>query len=116
MDVNWFTVRDAYSIVAMSVIGCRFSGKGRFSVWAADRGVNQILNIMEAACKAAFEYRGGHWMSKRMLFGLTNAPATFAHNMDLMISEVKEQLKEHIPDQDIDNYYNDTTISGPGDD
>jgi len=73
----------------MSVIGCRFSGKGRFSVWAADRSVNQILNIMEAACKAAFEYRGGHWMSKRMLFGWTNAPATFAHNMDLMIFRSK---------------------------
>ena len=115
-DLNRFTVRDAYPIVAMSVILRRFAGKGRFSVWDADRGFNQILNTLDAACKAAFEYQGGHWMSKRMLFGLTNAPATFARNMDPTISEVKEQFKEHIPDQDVDNYYDDTTISGPGDD
>ena len=115
-DLNRFTIRDAYPIVAMSVILRRFAGKGRFSVWDADRGFNQILNTIEAACKAAFEYRGGHWMSKRMLFGLTNAPATFARNMDPTISEVKEQFKRHILDQDIDNYYDDTTISGPSGD
>ena len=116
MDLNRFTIRDAYPIVAMAVILRRFAGKGTFSIWDADRGFNQIMNTLEAALKAAFEHKGGHWMSWRMLFDCTNAPITFARNINPMIAETKEDLKEQAPDQAMDNYYDDCILSGPSDD
>ena len=94
----------------------RIAEKGMFSIWDAHRGFNQIMNTLEAVVKAAFEYKGGHWMSWRMLFGCTNAPATFARNMDPTIAETKAALKEKAPDQDMDNYYNDCILSGPSED
>jgi len=48
-DLNRFTIRDAYPIIAMSIILRRFVGKGRFSVWDADRGINQMFHTSEAA-------------------------------------------------------------------
>jgi hypothetical protein len=73
------------------------------------------MNTLEAALKMAFEYKGGHWMSWRMLFGCTNALATFARNMNSTITETKEALTLRAPNQDMDNYYNDCILSGPSD-
>src|SRR5436189_6284280 len=87
-----------------------------FSMWDADRGFNQITNTLRAALRAAFEHKGGHWMSWRMLVGCTNAPATFARNMDPTITETKAELKEKNPEQDLDNYYDDCILSGPSED
>jgi hypothetical protein len=115
-DLNRATVHDAYPIVAMQVILSRFSGKGMFSIWDVDRGCNQIMNTLRAALRAAFECQGVHWMSWRTLFGCTNAPATFARNMDPTITETKAELKGKTSDQELDNYYADYILSGPSED
>lgn len=60
MDLNRVMAHDAYPIVSMQVILSRFSGKGMFSIWDADRGFNQIMNTLRAALRAAFEYKDGH--------------------------------------------------------
>ena len=51
-----------------------------------------------------------------MSFSTTNAPATFAHNMAPTIKDIKAELKEKTPDQDVDNYYDDCIQSGPAED
>jgi hypothetical protein len=58
-DLNRVTVRDAHHIIAMAVILSRFAGKGMFSIGDADRGFSQIMNTLETAVKAAFEYIQG---------------------------------------------------------
>src|SRR5271169_6474701 len=67
----------------------------------------------DAMVKAAFEYMKRHYMSRRMLFGLTGAPATFCRNNEPTIRETKERLIIEAPDHDIDNYFDDNIISGP---
>ena len=100
----------------MTVILSRFAGKGMFCLWDADRGFNQITATVRAAHRAAFEHLEELWMSWRMSFGTTNAPATFARNMVPTIKDVKTELKGKVPDQDVDNYYDDCIQSGPAED
>ena len=112
-DLNRVTVKDAYPITLMSDIFSKMSGKGLFSMWDADRGFCQIMMTGAAMRKAAFEYKKRHYMSQRMLFGLTGAPATFNRNNEPTIRETKERLSTEAADQDIDNYFDDNIISGP---
>ena len=114
-DLNRVTVKDAYPITTMSAIFSKMSGKGLFSMWDADRGFFQIIMAWLAMRRAAFEYKKRHYMSLRMLFGLTGAPATFCRNNEPTIQETKERLVTEAPDHDIDNYFDDNIISGPED-
>ena len=111
-DLNRVTVKDAYPITTMTDIFSKMSGKGLFSMWDADRGFCQIIMAQDAMVKAAFEYVKRHYMSRRMLFGLTGAPATFCRNNEPTIRETKERLVAEAPDHDIDNYFDDNIISG----
>ena len=111
-DLNRVTVRDAYPVTPMSVILNKMSGKGLISIWDADRGYYQIIMDRDASRKAAFEYKNRHYMSLRMLFGLSTAAATFDRNNEPTIRATKERLEAEVPDHDIDNYFDDNIISG----
>jgi len=83
-----------------------------FCIWDPDCGFNQITATSQAAHRAAFEYLEELWMSSRMSFGTTNAPAIFACNMAPTIKDIKVELKEKVLNHDVDNYYDDCIQSG----
>ena len=113
-DLNKVTVFDAYPIVPMNTIMARLAGKGRFSIFDADRGFLQITHTRRAMLRTAFELLGRLYCSTRMLFGEVNAPATFMRNMAPMIDGLQEQILEKMPDsgESIDNYFDDVILSG----
>ena len=122
-DLNKVTVSDAYPIVPMSTIMSNLSGKGRFSVFDADRGYFQILHTPRAMRRAAFELLGRLYYSTRMLFGEVMALATFMRNMSPLVDETRELFKvdpktdrgSDVKFTDVDNYFNDVILSGHAD-
>jgi hypothetical protein len=101
--------------VPMNMIMARLAGKGRFSIFDADRGfLLQITHTRRAMLRTAFELLGCLFCSTRMLLGEVNAPATFMRNMEPMVGGLQEQLLEKMPDsgESIHDCFGDVILSG----
>ena len=87
-NINQSTVLDRYPIPRIDelvdMVGCR---KPRiFSSLDLMRGYHQVRMAEDSKQKTAFTCHLGLFQYRRMLFGLTNAPATFQHLMSQLFS------------------------------
>ena len=83
--LNLATVKDAYPLPCIDDTLDMLAGKRWFSTPDLASGYWQASLSPEARCKTAFATHSGFFQFKVMLFGLCNAPATFAWLMDRVL-------------------------------
>jgi len=86
------TVKDAYPIPRMDEC-IDFLGDSRvFSTLDCNAGYWKIPVAEEDRHLTAFTCHSGAWQCVRLLFGLSNAPATFRRAMDMILAGVNWQI------------------------
>lgn len=84
--LNTITVKDTYPLPRMDECLDSLGDMRIFSVLDAISGYWQMPIPEEDRDKTAFSCHSGLYRFNRMLFGLTNAPATFQRAMDILLS------------------------------
>ena len=87
--LNSVTVRDAYALPRIDDTFDALSGAKWFSTLDLKGVYWQVEVAEEDKCKTAFSVHPlGFWECNRMLFGLTNAPATFQRLMESVMGDL----------------------------
>jgi hypothetical protein len=85
-NLNEKTVGDADTLPDIREILDQLGQAKYFSCIYMAMGYHQIETDPKDIDKTAFSTRQGHWMFKRMPFGLKTAPATYQRKMNTMLS------------------------------
>ena len=89
--LNVVTKKDSYPLPRMDECIDSLGEATIFSTLDCNAGYWQVAIAPEDREKTAFVCHEGAYQYKRMLFGLTNAPATFQRALDIIFSGVKRQ-------------------------